>query len=302
MIDYLDEDVAYLLGLIVARGEIIESRVTSSVLISFPFRNLQVESLTRSYKNPVELSLTLDKIINRIRALGVDIRKETLEKACQLVIDSRKKSLFMRVLTMFLGRRKSYLDFHIPKQIFDADEPIKKEFIRGYSDLAGYARLSNVYIDGRHRIYLDVLNGNWHLPVELCTLLQSHLGIPVQTIDWGHPNIRNGNLKEYSAGRKRAWAREHQIKIFADDFISVGFYMSHKQEILKELARYNRKNYSVTPRFCSPPKRIDDRKPIHPGENDDSLPDQLKGRHFDAYWQICEAMGCPRCKIQTRLG
>ena len=32
----------------------------------------------------------------------------------------------------------------------------------------------------------------------ICTLLQSEpLCIPVQTIDWGHPNIRNGYAKEY---------------------------------------------------------------------------------------------------------
>ena len=302
MIDYLDEDIAYILGLIVARGEIIEGRVMTSVLIQFPFRNLEVEGLTKSYKNPVELSLTLDKIINRIKGLDVDVRKETLEKACQLVIESRKKSLFMRVLNVFLGSGKSYLDFHIPKQIFKADESIKKEFMRGYSDVAGYVRLSNRYVDGRHRVYLDILNGNWHLPVELCTLLQDHLGVPVQTIDWGHPNIRDGNLEEYLVGRKRAWAREHQLKIFAEDFVSIGFYMGHKQEILKELADYNKKNYSITSKFCRPPKRIDSRKPFHPGENDESLPDQLRGKHFDAYWQICEAMGCPRCKKQTRLG
>jgi len=301
LIDYLDEDIAYLLGLIVARGEIIEGRVMTSILITFPFRNLEVEGLTKSYKNPVELSLTLDKIVNRIRRLDVDVRKETQEKACQLVIESRRRNLFMRVIRMFL-KGKSYLEFHIPKQIFDTDESIKKEFMRGYADLAGYARLSNAYIDGRHRIYLDVLNGNWHLPVELCTLLQDHLGVPVQTIDWGHPNIRNGNLREYSAGRRRAWAREHQIKIFAEDFVPIGFYMKHKQEILRELATYNKKNHPSVPKFCSPPKRIDSKRPHHPGENDELLPDQLRGKHFDAYWQVCEAMGCPRCKKQAKLG
>ena len=302
MIDYLDEDVAYLLGLIVARGEIIEGRTTTSILVTFPFRNLIVEGISQSYKNPIELSLGLDRILNRIARLGADVRKETQEKAVQLIIESKKKSLFMRVLTMFLAKEKTYLEFHIPKQILDADKSIQKEFMRGYSDLAGYARLSNQYIDGRHRIYLDILNSNWHLPVELCNLLQDKLNVPVQTIDWGHPNIRDGNLEEYNAGRTRAWAREHQLKIFAEDFAPVGFYMRHKSEILKELAEYNKRNYSTTSKFCSPPKLISEKKPHHPAENDDTLPLNIRGKHFDSYRQVCEALGCYRLKLQAKLG
>ena len=33
------------------------------------------------------------------------------------------------------------------------------------------------------------------------------------SIDWGHPNTRNGNLKDYNRGREQAWAREHQLKV-----------------------------------------------------------------------------------------
>lgn len=302
MIDYLDEDVAYFLGLIVARGEIVEGRIATSILTTFPYRNLEVEGISKSYKNPVELSLGLDRILNRIAGLGANVRKETQEKAVQLVIESKKRSLFMRVLTMFLGKEKSYLEFHIPKQIFDADRSIQKEFMRGYSDLAGSARLSNQFIDGRHRIYVDILNSNWHLPVELCHLLQDKLNVPVQTIDWGHPNIRDGNLEEYKAGRTHAWAREHQLKVFAEDFAPIGFYMRHKSEILKELAEYNKRKYSRTSKFCSPPKRISEKKPHHPAENDEALPHNIRGKHFDSYRQVCEASGCYRYKLQAKLG
>jgi len=303
-LDYMDEDLAYLLGAIVARGIIRKEGGIARIIISYPFRNLEVEGLTRSYKARDQLSLGLDRIVKRIKSLGFDVDKEVLENECQLIICTEEGSLQMRVLEQHLGKETTtYLQFHIPRAIFNAAESIQKEFIRGYVDVAGHVRKSNYYFDGRHRVYIDVLNNNWHLPVELCTLFQDYLKIPVQTIDWGHPNIRDPSLREYNEGRISAWAREHQLKIFADAFLRVGFYIQYKDEILRELGEFNRKNYpSSRTEFCNPPKPITEKKPKHPAENDERLPDELRGKHFDSYWQICEAMGCPRCKKQDRLG
>ncbi|MEM2868237.1 MAG: hypothetical protein QXR84_07125 [Candidatus Bathyarchaeia archaeon] len=299
--DFIDEDLAYLLGAIVARGEILRDKWVTTVVISYPFRNLEVEGLTRSYVAPDQLSLGLDKIVNRVMSLGFNVRKEKLEKECQLIIEVKTGSLQMRVLESHLGNAASYREFHVPKTIFESSESIQREFMRGYTDVAGHVRKSNYYIDGRHRVYIDVLNENWHLPVELCRLLQDYLKVPVQTIDWGHPNIRDPDLREYSSGRKRAWAREHQIKVFADAFIKIGFYVQYKDEMLNELAEYNRRNFpSRRLDFCVP-KPTFEPKPHHPSEDDPILPPQIRGRHFDSYWQICEAMDCLRCKQQRRL-
>ena len=86
-------------------------------------------------------------------------------------------------------------------------------------------------------------------------------------------------LKEYKAGRKDAWAREHQIKVFADDFENIGFYMSHKQEVLEELAEYNTKKKFPKAKFCSPPKRRKN-KMNHPSESSDKLPQEIRGKHY----------------------
>lgn len=298
---YIDEDLAYLLGAIVARGEILKHGQMTKIVISYPFKNLEVEGITKSYVAPEQLSLGLDNIVNRLIDADFHVRKEKLEGGCQLMIEAKTGSIQMRVLQSHLGGATSYRDFHVPKKIFESSESIQKEFIRGYVDVAGHVRKSNYYIDGRHRVYIDVLNENWHLPVELCRLLQDYLNVPVQTIDWGHPNIRDPYRKEYNAGKKRAWAREHQIKVFADAFTKIGFYIRYKDEILNELADYNRKNFpSKKPEFCVP-RPISEQKPPHPSEGDSILPPQIRGKHFDSYWQICEAMGCLRCKKQGRL-
>ena len=293
-IDYIDPDVAYLLGLIVARGEISESGGVKRLKIEFPFRNLQVEGIKKRIHQRDKILIGLRKIRSRINELtDMNIREEETEDAVILIMESMKNSIFWRNLRLILGNRTTHYEFEIPSIIFESESTIKKEFLRGFADVAGSARYSNRNRWGKCRIYLDVLNPNWRLPVQLCHLLQDHLHVPVDTITWGHPNIRDPKLKDYRNGRRHAWAREHQIKIFADDFKQIGFYMEHKQEILEELAEYNEVKGFEKAKYCDPPKEIR-KKPRHPEENSDKLPETLRGRHYDSSWQICADLGCWR--------
>ncbi len=111
--------------------------------------------------------------------------------------------------------KPSYYEFNIPKQIFDSDEEIQREFLRAYADVAGSARFSNVNRLGKCRVYLDVMNSNWKLPTQLCWLIQDHLEIPVDTITYGHPNLRDPKLHEYKAGRHDAIKSRYSLTIFS---------------------------------------------------------------------------------------
>lgn len=97
--------------------------------------------------------------------------------------------------------------------------------------------------------------------------------------------------------------REHQINIFAVPFLKVGFRFRHKQAVLEELAKYDKNNFSsarYTP--CPGERVIKKQKPQAPREADASyLPDALRGKHFDAYWQICRTLGCPKRVAQKTL-
>ncbi len=294
VIDYLDPDVSYFLGLLTARGEISEVGSVRRITIQFPFKNLQVVGIKKSFIQKNELELGLQPSIRRISELTeAAMRQDATEHSVVLTIESLKNTMFWRDIRLLMGGGQSHLEFQIPKEIYEADDVIKKEFLRGYADVAGSARTSNVDQAGKHRVYLDVLNPNWHLPVQLCHLMQDHLQIPLQTITYGHPNLRDPKGKEYKAGRKDAWAREHQLKIYCEAFEKVGFYMKHKQEILVELAGYNRKKFGRA-HFCNPPKRLGESKFKHPGEKSDKLPKEIRGRHYMSYWQICGDLGCPR--------
>ncbi len=297
---FIDEDMAYLFGLIVGRGTLEESGGLKRIIISFPYKNLKATGIQKTFIQRDKLLLSLDPIVNRVGELvGQAPAKIESNKSIDVVIDLNRNNLLWRNVKAFANNKHSFMDVAIPSEIFSASEVIKKEFIRGIADVTGYARLSNALSRGghkRHRIYFEIHNANWRMPVQLCTLLQDEpLCIPVQTIDWGHPNIRNGNATEYNAGKKTAWAREHQLKIFAENFEPIGFRIEHKNEILREMAEYNKSAFpGQRDKLCTPPKRIMRRKVHHPAEGSERLPDELKEKHFDAYWQVCKELGCVR--------
>lgn len=305
MSTFLDPDMAYLLGLIVGRGTIRRTNGHKQLIIEFPFRNLMAEGITKKFNTKDKILLSLDETINRLGELvGSVPSKQSSTNSVNLVFESTKNTLLWRNLERLLEGKTSFREMTIPNEIFSASEEIKKEFLRGFADVSGGISKSGVYINGRHRVYLVTLYDNWGLLIKLCLLLQSEpLSIPVQTIDWGHPNIRDGNLTKYNKGSKEFWAKEHQLKIFAEYFEKVGFRIIHKNEILKELAEFNRTNWpNAKPSFCLPPKKIrkNQTKVKHNEENSDKLPRNLKGKHFDTYWQVCLELGCKQSKEARR--
>ena len=297
-IDYIDADVAYLLGLITARGKISESGGIRQIHIEFPYRSLKVDGVAGTFDTNTSIRLGLQKIQERVSELtGAEVSIINSDNSVTLVLRFFRNTMMWRNILMHTQQHIGYEHFHVPEIFFSVNIPNdwKREYIRGVADVAGNIRGSNRYVDGSNRVRLDVLNypTNWKMPVQLCNLLEEHLTIPVQLITWGHPNM----------GRN---FREHQINIFAVPFGEIGFSLPHKQSILEEFIEHDKEHY---PRKVYNPclgktklgKRK--RKPKDTRENDDKLDLELKGQHFNAYWQICKKLGCPRTpKILEKEG
>ncbi|MCC7355453.1 MAG: hypothetical protein IT330_17060 [Anaerolineae bacterium] len=286
--DYMDSDVAYLVGLITARGTIMETSGVRQLTIEFPYSSLEAQGISSTFDQETAIRLGLNDIRERLLdLLDTDISIIRREGGVDFVIRFMRNSMIWRNILLLTAGAMSYPYFRVPDVFFDESLPKEwqREFVRGYADVAGNIRHANRYVDGRHRVRLDVLNYpvNWEVPVQLCTLLQEHLDVPVQLITWGHPNL----------GRD---FREHQINIFARPFLKVGFSFEHKQKILEEFVAWDAKNtrdagYDPCPGI----RHIHDPKPHDPRENSrDRLDTRLVGNHYNAYWQICKALGCTR--------
>jgi hypothetical protein len=133
---------------------------------------------------------------------------------------------------------------------------------------------------------------------DVCNLLKD-VDVPVQTIDWAHPNIRDGNLTKYKQGFPNFWKKEHQIKIWANEFEAVGFAVIHKKEALDEFAKElvkgiegTGKNVSnTTHKFYWEGRTANKSKPPHPGENDDFIPASIRGKHYNSWKEIARDLG-----------
>lgn len=284
--DYMDPDVAYLIGAIVARGELMTVEGALKLIIRYPKGSLLAAGEETKFDTDKEIRLGMDKVRERFLELfNTDIKTIDAGESWDLVIRSTRNTIAWRNVMMVMEGNTTFPYFKVPAIFLAQDTPseIKVEFIRGFADVAGNIRPANRDEAGRHRVRLDILNypTNWEVPVQLCTLLQGHLEVPVRLITWGHPNLG------------REW-REHQLNVYAEDFRDIGFYFDYKQQALDELAEKNLSRFSSRARPCPGVRKGRRKKPLSPLEDSNKLDPRLVEKHFDAYWQICKVLGCER--------
>lgn len=312
----VDSDTTYLLGMIVGKGSLIRENEFTKVVIEIPHKNFEIEGM--------ETKLSVEASINRIKErieplLEVRISTNSQKGRTTISFNKDNQSLVMREIRKYLGDEYTCKDFRIPKEIFSLSSNMKVEFLRGLSDVTAHIRGSNnAYGDKYgHRIYIEIPH-NWFLVIDICNLLKD-LDVPVQNIDWGHPNIRDPNLKDYNKGKTKVWFREHQIKIFAEEFESIGFSIEHKKRALKKLADINKDEWdkhcklkakeskkeklkelwlsrvgnlkTKHHKFYWQTREIEKPKPRHPEENSELIPQQIRGKHFNGWTEIAKELG-----------
>lgn len=128
--------------------------------------------------------------------------------------------------------------------------------------------------------------------IDIANMLKA-VDIPVQTIDFGHPNFRDSNLDKYNGGKKYYWKKEHQVKIYANEFLPIGFNIKHKQEALEKYSEeLIQKNPNMKTHMFYWEKPIRRKtKPNHPCENDEALPEEIRGKHFESWTDLAGLLG-----------
>lgn len=282
--NFLTPDISYLLGLITGHGEIQQSSDAKKIIIDFEYKALESKAITKVFDQRLHIQTSLDPIVYRLQRMGINVQKVPGEKISLVLMWLQEDITWLFIKFLINGTRFNYHDFLIPESIFETTQENKKEFLRGIADVTGFIRKSNVDQAGRHRVYIEISNKNWFLPPQLCQLWQQSLNVPTQYIGYGHPNIRGGS--------GTSWAKEHQIKIYAEDFEGIGFYISHKNEALKELAEFNKENFDRKQYLCNGKVGRDKTKLSHSHETHQKLPSEINGQHFNSFKQICKCLGC----------
>jgi hypothetical protein len=281
--NFLTPDISYLLGLITGHGEIQYNSDVKKIIIDFEFKALESKAITKVFDQRLHIQTSLDPVVYRLQQMGINVQKITGDKISLVLTWIKEDIAWLFIKFLINGTRFSYHDFLIPEPINETTDANKKEFLRGIADVTGFVRKSNVDQAGRHRVYIEISNKNWYLPPQICQLAQS-LNVAIQYIGYGHPNIRGGN--------GTSWAKEHQIKIYTEDFENIGFYISHKNEALAELVEYNKANFSRIQALCIGVASREKIKDSHPQETHKKLPAEINGKHFNGFKEICKCLGC----------
>ncbi len=257
-------------------------------------------SVKKTYNQPESAITSLQKVIIPFLNSEIEAKFDITgnKNMTLLVMDFAKcEDLFNETISYF-APDMSFDRFHIPKAIYKASKESKIEFVNGLLDTSGFPspggwlNRDGEKGHGRMRVYFQLVR-NWHLPVEIDNFLRSEFGLPIHTIDWGHPNIRDANLTDYFNARPTTWSREHQLKFFPEYYGAFKFRISSKQALFDELRDHNVATVFNDRDDWFPPSKITSGKikAYHPGEQDLRIPEAAR-KHFDAFWQINLAMGC----------
>jgi hypothetical protein len=260
--------------------------------------NKNFEAIKNEYNQIKETKISIDKAIVPFLKGGLDFKYETVtnQSITLLILDFNIDSLSWKDIISILGEDFHYHSGAIPEIIYTIKKKFQIEFINGVLDTAGFCNAGGwVPRNGKHsnirqRLYFQFVK-NWKIVVEMDNFLRSNFSIPIQTIDWGHPNIRDGNLSEYLEGKSSAYAREHQLKVYPEYMKRFNFRITSKNKIFKELIDHNTYSKFNKKEDWFPPTKIIKFKPVHPEESNIRMPKEVR-KHFDSFWQINLALGC----------
>ena len=287
----MNAQMAYLLGMILGNGEVQRGNEETTITIDMPHKNL-IDDEGREVTVYVRASLTdIRSVVEPLLGFALPITQSN--RSTKISFTKNNQDYTMREILRFIGNGTHHSTMSMNDDLFSITTDEKKELLRGMADVTGYIRKSNIAFgqQGQHRVYIEI-PGNWNMVIDVANMLKD-LDIPVQTIDFGHPNFRDSNAVKYNEGKPYYWKKEHQVKIWANEFLPVGFNIAHKQRALEKYAEelLTCMDAGQTHKFYweKPIRRRT--KPIHPAEGDESLPASIRGQHFESWTDLARELG-----------
>ena len=287
----MNTQMAYLIGMILGNGEVQRKADTTTITVELPHKNLRDD-------DGREVSVYVKSSLADIRGIvepliGYALPISQTKTATQFSFTMPNKEYTMREILRFIGNGVHHSTMSMNSELFSMTTDEKKELLRGIADVTAYIRRSNMAFgqEGWHRVYIEI-PANWQMVIDIANMLKD-LDIPIQNIDFGHPNFRDTNLKEYNKGKPYYWKKEHQVKIWANEFLPIGFNIVHKQRALEkyaeELLEYL--DEAKTHKFYweKPIKRK--AKPYHPMIHDESIPEAVRGKHYESWADLARELG-----------
>ncbi len=287
----MNVEMAYLVGMILGNGEIQRGTDKTTVTIDIPYKNLYTDDLKDIAVYVKASILDISRIIKPL--LSCELIVSETKHSTKVSFSKDNDEYVIREIVRLIGAGRHHSTMRMNPELFDITTDEKKALLRGIADVTGYIRRSNVAYgqEGAHRVYIEI-PGNWYMVIDIANMLKE-VDVPVQNIDFAHPNFRDGNLVKYKEGKTLFWKKEHQVKIFANEFLPIGFNIKHKQASLEkyseELLEFLDPEKTHKFYWEKPIKRKE--RPVHPGENDPFIPEEIRGMHFESWADLARCLG-----------
>lgn len=287
----MNTEMAYLLGMILGNGEIQRDNLQTRVTIDIPHKNLYTDDMKDVRVYVKASTVDIRSIVEPL--IGHSLTVTQGKRSTILSFVKSNDEYIMREILRFIGGGRHHSTMRMNPDLFSITADEKKSLLRGIADVTGYIRRSNIAYgqDGAHRVYIEI-PGNWYMVIDIANMLKE-VDVPVQTIDFGHPNFRDGELKKYNQGKPYFWKKEHQVKIFANEFLPIGFNIKHKQDALEkyseELLEFI--DPAKTHKYYWEKSIRRQTRPVHPHENDPYLPEEIRGKHFESWTDLARMLG-----------
>ena len=234
----MNNEMAYLLGMITGNGKVQRGITSTTILIEIPHKKMMTE-FQRDVSVYVKASITdIRQILEPL--LGTALKFIQNPNISILSFTKQNEDYLMREIMRYIGNASSSDTIRISSEVFDFTTDERKQFVKGFADVTGYIRRSNyAFSEPNYRVYFEIPH-NWELVADFCNLLKS-IDIPVQNIDWGHPNMRDGNLKKYEQGKHDFWKKGAQNLHF--------FFPVKKRTGVPIPIRYRNARFFISGRF-----------------------------------------------------
>ncbi len=178
------------------------------------------------------------------------------------------------------------------------DDNLKRRFIAGLADTIGSTNPNHRRFTNEVQILSFELKGfNFSFVCELCRLLYSINCLPDQIL-WNHPNFHCTNNPYY-----RQWNKGFKLRVQIDQYEKFGAVaFKTKAMALKENRSLQQQTHDAIP--CPEREIRATRTCVHPAENDNRLPNCIRGGHYLHNRHVCAVLGCehaPYNEIKTLL-
>ena len=287
----MNTEMAYLIGMVLGNGEIQCTERETTITIDIPYKNLYTDDLKDVSVYVKASTVDMRSIIEPL--IGNNLIVTQSKHSTKMTFSKPNSEYVVREIVRLTENGAHHSTMRMNPDLFSISTDEKKSLLKGIADVTGYIRKSNIAFgqDGAHRVYIEI-PGNWYLVIDIANMLKE-VDVPVQTIDFGHPNFRDGNLKKYNEGKPNFWKKEHQVKVFANEFLPIGFNIQHKQDALEKYSEELLEFIDPvkTHKFYWEKSVRRSNRPRHPGENDPALPVEIRGRHFDSWTDLAGFLG-----------